>query len=96
MALERCDAGSVDPFQVPAFSMDGADAQLALSLLHGHGHAHAPDQQALGAMGRGTAQYQRVEVALAEGFIPLSECVPGMGCRSGRPDRFFDPSEGGF
>lgn len=92
LALGGCDAGPAGPSEMPSFSLDGAEAHLAHGASHGHGHARAADQQALAAMRAGSAQYHRLEVAIADGFIPLSPCVPGMGIHYGRPDRVFDPA----
>ena len=92
IGLTGCDSEPTGPFEAPSFSMDGAEAHLAHGASHGNAAARASDQQALAAMREGTARYHRLEVAVADGFIPLSPCVPGMGIHYGRPDRVFNPT----
>jgi hypothetical protein len=86
-------AGCEQPLATP----DVAEAAVRTDV-RGHEHHAArvggADADVLAAMRAGTARYQRFEEAVADGFVPLSECVAapwgGMGYHYGRPDRLMD------
>jgi hypothetical protein len=93
LVLAACDRSPVQPL------LDHADALSPAAAAHAHhGAGLVPDAAAaardLATMRQATARYQRFEEALADGFVPLSECVAapwgGMGYHYGRPDRIGD------
>lgn len=50
----------------------------------------------LAAARAGTARYQRLEAALADGYVDIDLCVPGQGCHFLNPglvDAEFDPGK---
>jgi hypothetical protein len=97
VVLAACDSSPSTPFDTEAPS------PLSMTKHDAHGpHAvsartsHAADLKELADIRRSTAMYQQVERALADGFIPLGECVAspwgGMGRHYGNPSRVEDPS----
>lgn len=95
LVATACDRSPVQPALDEAASLDPVAAAHA----H-HGPSALPPVAAgardLAAMRQATARYHRIDEALADGFVPLSECVAapwgGMGYHYGHPARIGDPS----